>query len=246
MRGRDPLLGQAMAVKNPWLWGVVALAVLVVGIIWQVGSSSTTRPPEPAARSSGANLAPPSSEALPPQSGRAERANAANSGLDSSSQLAAKAAERTESAELATPVPEAQPLRASRGGDGWALDAAASTKAVVRVGDRSIEPLNVGGHYQRLKLPRGTEASITVKVPADDPSPQLLVRAIQGGTINGAENYAVYDLSRGDQEVTFTFRGGTDPGLSEVILRRGSTEEVMQFWTPTADPEYDPPSLSLD
>jgi hypothetical protein len=30
-----------------------------------------------------------------------------------------------------------------------------------------------------------------------------------------------------------------------IILRRGTTEEVLQFWAPTASPQYDPPALRV-
>jgi hypothetical protein len=94
-------------------------------------------------------------------------------------------------------------------------------------------------------LKKEGKADIRVEFPKDEESRQVLVRAIQGGKINGTDNYAVFDLDGDKKEIAFTFESGRESGLSEIILRRGTTEEVLQFWAPTASPQYDPPAMHV-
>jgi len=141
-------------------------------------------------------------------------------------------------------LPKRATLRASAGGDNAGLSRAPPSRAVVKIGGREIAPPNFSGHYQRVLLGRRGKAEIRVEFPEDKVSQEVLVRAIQGGKINGGENYAVFDLGQGRRQIAFTFESGEEAGLSEIILRRGTTEEVLQFWAPTDKPQYDPPALS--
>ena len=228
---------------------------LIAGVVVYLSTPGESAAPAPSVSSTAAGVTAPASP--PPKVATASPHEAVGppppevAALQSATTPLAAAAESLDAQAESATQPSggsapAQPLRAASGGDGWALAPAPPTKARVSLGQGSVDPINVGGHYQRLTLPSGAEAKITVEVPANDPSRQLLVRAIQGGTINNADNFAVFDLQSGARDISFTFRGGTDPGLSEIILRRGATEEVLQFWTPTASPQYDPPSLSID
>ncbi len=137
------------------------------------------------------------------------------------------------------------PVRASTGGSGWGMNRAPPSKALIRIDGGEIAPQNFSGHYQRVLLGKRGKADIRVEFPEDGASRQVLVRAIQGGKINGADNYAVFDLGGDKNEIAFTFESGREAGLSEIILRRGTTEEVLQFWAPTASPQYDPPALRV-
>lgn len=150
---------------------------------------------------------------------------------------------------IAKATPRAQvgkePIRASTGGSGWGLTRAPPSRAVMRIGRGQIAPTNFSGHYQRVVLERRGKAEIRVEFPGDEVSRQVLVRAIHGGKINDGENYAVFDLDGPRKEIAFTFESGREAGISEIILRRGTTEEVIQFWAPTDKPQYDPPALKV-
>lgn len=137
------------------------------------------------------------------------------------------------------------PIRASTGGSGWGLTRAPPSRASIQIDGGEIAPQNFSGHYQRVVLERRGTAEIRVEFPGDEVSQQVLVRAIHGGKINGGENYAVFNLDGERKEIAFTFESGREAGISEIILRRGTTEEVIQFWAPTAQPEYDPPALKV-
>ncbi len=141
-------------------------------------------------------------------------------------------------------LPKRETLRASSGGDSSGLGRAPPSRAVMRIGGGEIAPQNFSGHYQRVLLGRRGKAEIRVEFPEDKVSQEVLVRAIHGGKINGGENYAVFDLGQGRKQIAFTFESGEEAGISEIILRRGTTEEVLQFWAPTDKPQYDPPALS--
>ncbi|MCZ2342759.1 MAG: hypothetical protein LC104_13365, partial [Bacteroidales bacterium] len=158
---------------------------------------------------------------------------------------AAVVAPSTASSGTLPAKPKRVTLRASSGGDSAGLESTPPSRAVVKIGGGQIAPPNFSGHYQRVRLERGGKAEIKVEFPRDETSHDVLVRAIHGGKINGGENYAVFDLGRGQKEIAFTFESGGEAGISEVILRRGTTEEVLQFWAPTDQPQYDPPALSV-
>jgi len=243
MPSSKPKSDWSWASKSMWFAGVALVAVVLV-VAFLPRKSPTERGAAPDSPRTAQRQQP--SPAVPPPA-NSESVGAATTPAEQSAEVAASTPAPTDGTNGSVASDKTlPPLRAANGGDGWALAPPPPTKARVSLGKGLVDPINVGGHYQRLTLPSGAEARITVEVPSDDPSRQLLVRAIQGGTINDAENFAVFDLQSGARDISFTFRAGTDPGLSEVILRRGTTEEVLQFWTPTASPQYDPPSLSID
>ena len=114
--------------------------------------------------------------------------------------------------------------------------------ARVTLGDRTVAPRNRVAHFERLKVAPEQEIPIEVSWPEDRTSTEVLCHAIAGGTIDRGGNAQRLPITPG-QPVKFTFKTGHESGLYEVVLRRGTQEEVLEFWVPTPHPENDPPSF---
>ena len=115
--------------------------------------------------------------------------------------------------------------------------------AKVTLDGREITPPNHVAHFERIKVAPLQDIPIEVAWPADRTSTEVLAHAIQGGTIDRAGNSRRLPLTAG-VPVKFTFTAGHEAGLYEILLRRGTQEEVLEFWVPTSHPENDPPSLN--
>lgn len=119
-----------------------------------------------------------------------------------------------EDATPAAPVPSAELHATAR------ITVASEEKAVP----------NHSGRFQKVEVKPYEEVPITVSWPTDDRSKGVAVYPIHGGTIDGGSRK---DFSLTDsKQISFVFRNSGSPGLYQVILRRGSTEEVLQFYIP--------------
>lgn len=114
--------------------------------------------------------------------------------------------------------------------------------AKVTLGDRTVAPRNRVAHFERLKVAPEQEIPIEVSWPEDKTSTEVFCQAIAGGTIDRGGNAQRLPITPG-QPVKFTFKTGHESGLYEVVLRRGTQEEVLEFWVPSPRPENDPPSF---
>lgn len=114
--------------------------------------------------------------------------------------------------------------------------------AKVTLGDRTVAPRNRVAHFERLKAAPEQEIPIEVSWPGDKTSTEVFCQAIAGGTIDSGGNAQRLAITPG-QPVKFTFKVGHESGLYEIVLRRGTQEEVLEFWVPTSRPEDDPPSF---
>lgn len=115
--------------------------------------------------------------------------------------------------------------------------------AKVTLGEREITPVNRVAHFERIKIAPAQAVPIEVAWPEDRTSTEVLAHAIDGGTIDRATNSRLIALTPGEP-VRFTFTSGHGAGLYQVLLRRGTQEEVLEFWVPTTHPENDPPALN--
>ncbi len=234
--------------KLPLAWLVVVFAICGVWFVapWFTGASSKQVSAGKEGLDGVTRTLPARGQASAGLSGSPERDDA-DGQTNTIAGYAIPSPDATVAAPKATPrtLVGNKPVRASTGGSGWGLTRAPPSKAVMRIDGGEIAPQNFSGHYQRVLLGKMGKADIRVEFPEDGASRQVLVRAIQGGKINGADNYAVFDLGGDKKEIAFTFESGRESGLSEIILRRGTTEEVLQFWAPTASPQYDPPALRV-
>ena len=115
--------------------------------------------------------------------------------------------------------------------------------AKVTLGSRDITPPNRVAHFERIRITSAQEIPIEVAWPEDKTSTEVLAHAIDGGTIDRATTSRRMPLTPGEP-VRFTFTAGRGAGLYQVLLRRGTLVEVLEFWVPTTHPENDPPALN--
>ena len=115
--------------------------------------------------------------------------------------------------------------------------------AKVTLGERSLTPKNTAAHFQRIKVQAEEEIPIEVSWPDDKTSTEVLCHAIAGGTIDRGGNAVRLPIKPGEP-VKFTFKTDHEAGLYQVLLRRGTQEEVLEFWVPTQAPGNDPPALN--
>lgn len=115
--------------------------------------------------------------------------------------------------------------------------------AKVTLGGKELTPPNHVAHFERIKVAPLQDISVEVVWPADRTSTEVLAHAIDGGTIDRAGNNRLLPLKPGEP-VRFTFNAGRGAGLYQVLLRRGTQEEVLEFWVPSPHPENDPPTLN--
>lgn len=148
-------------------------------------------------------------------------------------------------AVLAPSLPSAAPRRASTFRESPARPEPVPPKGVAKVsmGERVITPRNRVAHFERIKVGRVQEIPIEVSWPDDRTSTEVLAHAIHGGSIDRGTNARRIPLTPGEP-VKFTFTSGNGVGLYQVLLRRGTQEEVLEFWVPTTHPKNDPPALN--
>jgi hypothetical protein len=115
-------------------------------------------------------------------------------------------------------------------------------KAEVVVGEKSISPPNYNGSYERVAVQSGARVPVQVSWPNDNISAGVYVDAIQGGKIDGQKSKS-FDFRSGNT-IHFDFTANQEAGLYQVVLRRGTTEEVLEFWVPTNRPQKDPHTLN--
>lgn len=136
--------------------------------------------------------------------------------------------------EYASPAPQIAPMQPEA--------TPASAKAQIAVEDKFLSPPNHGGHFERIAVVANQPVNIALSWLDDQMGEGVFVHAIQGGTIDG-EQAKSFDF-RKERAIRFSFKPGTEPGLYQVLLRRGTTEEVLEFWVPTNRPEKDPHALN--
>jgi len=164
--------------------------------------------------------------------------------LDNSSSIIGRAAKFSESGtvaipsgplkvQYASPAPKIAPIIPD--------PTPAPIQAVVNLGKKAYSPRFYSARSERLAIKAQDSVPIKVSWPEDTTNPGVFVHAIQGGQIDGssAKSFAFNQ----DKSIRFTFTAGQEPGLYQVLLRRGTTEEVLEFWVPTNQPKEDPYAL---
>jgi hypothetical protein len=104
-------------------------------------------------------------------------------------------------------------------------------RALMTLGTREVEPQRFGTRFERLLAQPHQQIPVTMHWPRHDSSEDVLVHAIHGGRIDGGGNAKRFALGA-DKTVEFVVELGNAPGLYEVLLRRGTYEEVLEFWVP--------------
>jgi hypothetical protein len=136
--------------------------------------------------------------------------------------------------EYASPAPKIAPVRPD--------PAPPAGKAALTVGNKAISPANYSGRYERVAVRSGQAVTVQLSWPDDNISAGVYADAIQGGKIDGQKSKS-FDFRNG-KAIRFVFTPDHEAGRYEVLLRRGTTEEVLQFWVPTNHPEKDPHALN--
>lgn len=103
-------------------------------------------------------------------------------------------------------------------------------RATIQVDAAAVSPANFSGHFENIAVQSYQSVPVTVTWPAGDPSDGVLVYAIHGGWIDGASQ-RFFPLTN-TKTIQFQFKNSGSPGLYQVILRRGTTEETVQFTVP--------------
>lgn len=119
----------------------------------------------------------------------------------------------------------------------------AKGEAYVELNGRSLKPENHAGQFQRVAVRLNQRVPVRLSWPDDTTSPDVFVQAVHGGKIDGAGNNKRFPLGS-DKSIAFTFTPDSAEGSYQIVLRRGTTEEALQFWVPTANPKNDPPTLN--
>ena len=107
-----------------------------------------------------------------------------------------------------------------------------------------LQPIGSGTHYRRLLAPaaKAIPVELTFKADGGDPGPSVLLLAPQGGTFGRGKTTLNLPVPP-DRTLRFEFTPNQEAGLYEVVLRRGSQEEILQFWVPTGRDELDRTAL---
>jgi hypothetical protein len=108
-------------------------------------------------------------------------------------------------------------------------------------GDATYTPKFYAGHSERLTVAPKQTVPVQLSWPNDTGHKDVFVQAVHGGSIDGGGNAKRFSLAK-SKTISFTFAPAADPGLYEILLRRGTTEESLEFWVPTSNPQYDPPA----
>lgn len=116
-------------------------------------------------------------------------------------------------------------------------------EAVVTRGDKTYQPKFYSGHSERLAVALNQTVPIRLSWPGDNLSSGVFVQAIQGGRIDSGGNSKQFALDD-TKTIAFTFTPNTGPGMYQVILRRGTVEESLEFWVPTGHPGNEPPTIN--
>lgn len=114
-------------------------------------------------------------------------------------------------------------------------------KAIAQVGEKKIKPINYSGRFQRIRVQPKQEIPVEVTWPADDPHDRVWVQPVHGGRVDGGTG-KLFSLKE-SKSIQFVFTTGDSPGLYQVLLRRGSTEEAVDLWVSTSQPQSDPYTL---
>jgi hypothetical protein len=114
--------------------------------------------------------------------------------------------------------------------------------AKLQVGGNSFAPQNFSGRFERVAVAPQQTVPVVVTWPEEPEGREVTVHSIDGGKINNGKNIATLKVDS-EHSIKFAFTPNRDPGQYQVVLRRGTEEEALEFWIPTAKPQYDPPTL---
>ncbi len=115
-------------------------------------------------------------------------------------------------------------------------------QASVKLGEKSLSPKNNAGHFERIAVKLNQSVPIQLSWPEDNTHEDVFVQAVHGGKIDNSGNSKRFSLT-GDKTISFVFTPDSGTGSYEIVLRRGTIEEALQFWVPTGNPKADPPTL---
>jgi hypothetical protein len=139
--------------------------------------------------------------------------------------------------QYASPAPKIAPLLLG--------PASVPVQAIVtRGGGKTYAPKFYSGRSERMAVKHGQAVPIRLSWPGDTAHQGVFVQAVDGGKIDGQSNHKSFALGP-DKAVSFSFTPDSGPGRYEIVLRRGTTEEVLSFWVHTSNPT-DPPAVSID
>ena len=100
------------------------------------------------------------------------------------------------------------------------------------VGDKTFTPENFSGHFQMVEVGKYQVIPVEVSWPENNRDTDVLVCAVDGGKIDGGDNGKRFSLQN-SKTIRFSFDPNGANGRCQVLLRRGTKEEVLQFWVPT-------------
>ncbi len=103
---------------------------------------------------------------------------------------------------------------------------------------KTLTPANFSGHFQRILVKPDEKVEVRLTWPANDPHDSVLVQPIHGGTVDGviSKRFSLRD----SKAIRFVFQNSGSPGEYTVRLRRGTTEEALEFWVPTTFAKNEP------
>nr|MBA3609211.1 hypothetical protein [Chthoniobacterales bacterium] len=111
----------------------------------------------------------------------------------------------------------------------------AKVQAVITRDEKPYRPQFHSGHSERLRVTMNKTIPIQLSWPEDKTSDGVFVQAIQGGRIDDGGNSKHFALGK-DRTVAFNFTPTSGVGAYQVIARRGTLEEALEFWVPTGHP----------
>ena len=120
---------------------------------------------------------------------------------------------------------------------------AVPVQAVVTRNEKAYQPKFYAGRSERLAVHPNEAVPIKLSWSDDNIHEDVFVQAVHGGKIDNAGNNKRFALT-GNKTISFTFTADAGPGTYEIVLRRGTDEEALSFWVPTANRENDPPTVN--
>ncbi|MBU0678743.1 MAG: hypothetical protein KJ626_11570 [Verrucomicrobia bacterium] len=118
---------------------------------------------------------------------------------------------------------------------GWA-------EAEVSLASRNLQPRNVYGRFETIRIAPGETMQIRLKWPKADPDTPVAIEVANAGRLDdGSTSKLIYTDSSGCLD--FGYTASDWPGMCMVVLRSGFQETSLNFWVPPPGGEDEVPGL---
>jgi hypothetical protein len=89
--------------------------------------------------------------------------------------------------------------------------------------------LNELDEFPRIYVSPGEEAAVRMRWPQAAPGDRVVAAVEDGGQLGGGARVKALELDA-NQELSFAFVAGMEPGIYRISVRRGAETKTVQFW----------------